>query len=102
MASMSVLATEYLHCKVVADDDPTGDVVQWAFLDRGTQWPNETTTWVDGGWKPGSTAQDAVARVLVGPENGGHPLTVGQYRVWLRITDNPEVPVKLAGYLTMS
>jgi hypothetical protein len=97
----SVLTTEYLYSTITAESDPTGDVVQWAFTD-GRQWPTSDTPWIDAEWEPGSTGNVARTRLLVGPENSGHVVPLGFYSAWVRITDTPEVPVKFAGYLTIS
>lgn len=98
MARLSVESTEYVHSTVTADQDVTGDPVQWAFTTRHA-WPDATTTWVDGEWVPGAGGT-AVARLLVGP--AGHELVPDSYSVWLRITDSPERPVKFVGYLTIT
>lgn len=91
----SVESTEYLKSTVTSTDyDVTDDVVEWAILGVHEK-PTGTTTWVAGDWAPGTTT----ARLLIGPD--GHELAVGEYSVWLRINDSPEIPVDKAGYLTI-
>lgn len=40
------------------------------------------------------------AKTLVGP--GVLPLAPGNYKVWVKVTDNPEVPVLAAGTITVT
>lgn len=99
MATLSVLATEYVKSRVIAYVgcnlyNPTSDVVEAAFVAPGV-----TPTGAD--WKVGSweTCGDAYyARLLVGPA-GPNVYPVGSYVMWLRITDAPEVPVLKVGTL---
>jgi hypothetical protein len=76
--------------------DPTNDTVQMAFTERYTD-P------VSGDWKTADweiVGSTYYARCLVGP-GGTVTLTVGDYKVWVKITDNPEVPIKPAGVITI-
>jgi hypothetical protein len=70
--------------------NPTSDTVQFAFMPPGTN-PGS------GDWHAGSWATTAnggyQAQCLVGPANGGVSLTVGTYVIWVKATDNPEIPV---------
>lgn len=91
---LSAESTEYLKTVVTADYDVVDDVVEWAFLASSAS-PADATTWIVGDWAPSSTN----ARLLVGPD--GHELAVGEYSVWLRINDSPEIPVRRIGYLTI-
>ena len=71
--------------------DPTGDVVEMAF----TTGPNiEEADWQEGSWE--TIGRKYYARCLVGP-SGTIELDEGSYQVWVRITDNPEIPVLKAG-----
>lgn len=92
---MSSQATEYVYSTITVDGAaPSGStVVAFAFL-PGTD-PTSATVWQTGEWSEGR------ARLLIGPANGGHVLAVGSYRVFVRVTDNLEVPVLRAGYLTV-
>ena len=102
---MSVLSAEYVLCPVQAIEagvayDPTGDVVQFAFQPVGTSPSAED--WYDGSWQSGSLNNLYTAQILVGPVSAGIGLSAGLYAVWLKITDNPEVPVRQVGALTIT
>jgi hypothetical protein len=89
-------STEFVKVDVARDSgvDPTGDVVAMAFVADGVQ-P------VPGDFKAGSWETiDGIykARCLIGPA-GVVQLVAGTYVVWVKITDNPEVPVKRSGYI---
>lgn len=95
MYSQSVLSTQYVQIPVTVQAptayNPTSDVVQFAFTPV-TYPVTEPTQWVTGSWAtfPGPAYW---AQCLVGPANGGTALSIGTYQVWVKITDNPEVPV---------
>jgi hypothetical protein len=94
----SVLSTVFIPARVEAHIfdtgavyDPTGDVVEAAFKLPGVN-P------APGDWKTASwfvpMPDRFFALCLVGPGLGAAlDLAVGSYKMWLRITDNPEVPV---------
>lgn len=96
---ISALTLEYLRYPITArrdgaDIDPTGDAVAFAVVAARTE-P------VSGDWKVGEWEIDGdttYARVLVGP-GGTITLTPERYDVWLRITDDPEIPVRKIGSL---
>lgn len=97
MATLSVLATEYVKSRVTATVgctayNPTADVVEAAFPAPGVN----PTTWYAGSWE--TCGNVYYARVLVGPA-GTVTLPVGTYTMWLRITDAPEIPVLEVGTL---
>jgi hypothetical protein len=101
----SRLDTSYVQVPVQAIQDgsaydPTSDVVALAFM---TSWALPTSPdWHTGSWT-GSTAPGIfLAQVLVGPENGGVSLSQGTYTVWLKVTDDPEVPVINSGTLVIT
>jgi hypothetical protein len=79
------------------DYDPTGDAVQFAFVPTrgGTpQWPGPTTKWYAGAWldlEEGDARH--IARIVVGPVNGTVQLGVGDYAGYVKVTDDPEIPV---------
>jgi len=79
--------------------NPTGDAVTFAFMPTPTQVPG-SGDWIAGSWEtvPGSLLYPYNARCLVGPA-GNVTLGVGTYIMYLHITDNPTVPVKVAGQL---
>lgn len=78
--------------------NPTGDVVQFAFLLNISGVPG-VSDWVSGSW---DTYQNYnypyVAKCLIGP-GGPTQLAAGTYVIWLKITDSPEIPVLIAGQL---
>lgn len=97
MLTLSQLTREYVRVAVDAGRtatgaaiDPTSLAVAMAFKASGLP--------ADADWQPAvwSTQQGRYfAACLIGP--GGAPalaLAVGRYDVYLRLTDNPEVPVR--------
>lgn len=59
----------------------------------------DTARPVTGDWKT-ATWNGNVAQTLVGP--GVLALTPGNYKVWVKVTDSPEVPVLSAGTITVT
>lgn len=99
MATLSVLATEYVKSRVSATVgclpyNPTADVIEVAFVAPGVN-PG-VLDWKVGSWETCGTTY--FARLLVGPA-GPNTYPVGTYTMWLRITDAPEVPVLSVGTL---
>lgn len=97
---LSVLSTEYINIPVTAREngvviDPTGDTVALAF--KGVDETPEPGDWVSGDWETDEGVYRA--RTLVGP--GETELDVGTYVVWLKVSDNPETPVRRAGRLVI-
>lgn len=74
--------------------DPTADAVYFAFKSDGTTPTSGDFT--VGSWETDATLSPPTyyARTLVGPVSPGLALPRGSYLVWLKITDNPEVPVR--------
>lgn len=106
-SGMSRLATLYYLVPVSATIagaayNPTSDTVQFAFMPQATQVP-APGDWVAGSWEAvaGSLLYPYSARCLVGPA-GTVALAAGRYVVYVKITDNPEIPVLVAGYLEIS
>lgn len=104
---MSQLATMYYLVPVAATQagvpyNPTGDPVAFAFLPQATQVPG-SGDWVSGSWETvtGALLYPYNAKCLIGPA-GTVTLGVGRYVAWLRITDNPEVPVLIVGQVDIS
>ncbi|WP_157875966.1 hypothetical protein [Peterkaempfera griseoplana] len=104
MQSIPAASREYVLVSVTATVeaapyDPTGDLVEFSFPGPGA----DPVTWVPGSWDthpvPGTST--FTARCLVGP-GGDVTLAQGRYAVWVRITDNPEVPVRQAGLLAIT
>ncbi len=102
----SALSTEYILIPVSAVVDgaainPTGDTVQFAFKPIGVD-PG-SGDWTAGSWASTSEVNGFYyAQTLVGPANSGTVLPVATYAIWLKITDNPEVPVRSPGLLQIT
>ena len=82
--------------------NPTADPVAIAFVTEASPPPDpQAGQWNTASWEtdPGPAYW---ASILVGPLNGGIPLAVGTYIVYIKITDNPAVPVKPGCYLTIT
>lgn len=99
---ISVESKEYVPAEVIAPHDPITLPVDFAFTEDNSA---DDAVWHAGSWEgPATTRSDgtflACALCLVGP---GEPaeLDSGTYVVHVRITDNPEIPVKRAGVLTV-
>jgi hypothetical protein len=101
-ATISALSTEYIQVNIqaiVAGEpyNPTADAVSFAFT-YGTSAP---VTFYTGSWT--TTAQGMyLAQCLIGPQNGGVVLAQGSYTVWIKISDDPEVPIRPVGTLTIT
>lgn len=99
MITQSVLDTEHLAFSVSLEVDgqpynPTGDVVEFAFMPVSPSTDPGPGDWHAGSWD--TVAPDTYsALVLVGPNNGGVALDKGvEYYVWIQITDSPEIIVR--------
>lgn len=79
------------------DIDPTADTVEMAFT---TGSEPQSGDWKAATWE---TAEGPVyfARCLVGP-GGTIQLTDGSYKVWVKVADSPEVPVRDVGKLVVT
>jgi len=103
---VSSLSLEYVRVAVSATANGSvvnvsADIVTMAF-------PVTGVAPVIGDWKSSSWETDAThtpatyyARCLVGPA-GTVVLTAGTYDVWVKVTDNPEIPARKAGELFVS
>lgn len=95
---ISVLSTEYVRVPVVAHEagelvDPTAEVVEMAFVVRGTEPTDDD--WREADWETDSTVTPDrySARCLVGPDGTG-AVAAGSYKPWVRIGGpSPEIPV---------
>lgn len=83
---------EYIGGTATADDVLTDDDTIAVSFDR--------TTWMDAEWV-GAEGVSREWRILLGDTNP-LPTVDGSFEVFLRITDNPEVPVIKAGDLTIA
>lgn len=73
--------------------DISGDDVQLAFVAPGFA-PVELD-WIDAAWEAGGPPW--IATLIVGDGAAaldGAELDVGEYEVWVRVTDSPEIPVR--------
>ena len=103
---------EYLRVQVKAlvngnqAYNPTSDVVQFGFVPQGggNTASTQPLTWLPGSWETttisGQTAY--VARCLVGPGGTFVPTANTTYFVWLKVSDNPEIPLKQCGTLQVT
>jgi hypothetical protein len=105
--TLSHLSTEYVLVplqvtKSGVSYNPTGDTLQFAFMPNSVQQPT-SGDWVNGVWETVATniIYPYNATCLVGP-SGSTALTTGTYIIYLKITDNPEVPVLVGGQLVIS
>ena len=105
--TLSHLSTEYVLVplqvtKAGVPYNPTSDTLQFAFMPNSVQVP-VTADWVAGVWEsvPTNIIYPYNAKCLVGP-TGTTVLTLGTYVMYLKITDNPEVPVLIGGQLVIS
>ena len=108
--TQSSASLQYLRVQVVATVNgvnpynPTGDAVQFGFLPlTGNRADTVPGSWVAGSWEidtiAGQTAY--VARCLVGPGGTFQPTAQTTYWTWIKLTDNPEIPVLQVGQLTI-
>lgn len=101
MLTLSTLTREYVRVSVSATANgspinPTTDVVAMAFV-APTVNP-QSGDWQTASWDTNPTNGVYTAQCLVGP-GGTIALAAGTYTVWVRVTDNPEIPVRVAGGL---
>lgn len=100
---MSTASLQYVNVPVNATKsgapyNPTGDVVQFAFLLSIAGTP-QSSDWVSGNWVTLPNYNYPYAcQCLVGP-GGTTTLAAGLYVIWVKITDSPEIPVLIAGQL---
>ena len=98
MIIRSALDTRYLAYPVDyvvggTIQNPSADPVAFAFMPNPPSASPGVSDWHTGSWIT-TTSGIYAAQILLGPANGGYVLPVGTYNVWIRITDNPEVPVE--------
>ena len=82
--------------------NPSADTVQMAFMPTPTQVPGPSD-WQAALFSAvtGNLVYPYAAYCLVGPGGTINP-GIGNYIIWLKISDNPEVPVIIAGQLAIS
>lgn len=105
---ISSLSRQYVGAPVKASTltgasyNPTADPVQMAFMPTATQKP-QVSDWQTAVWAtvPSDIIYPYAAYCLVGP-GGTIELGIGTYVVYLKVTDNPEIPADIVGYLQIS
>jgi len=82
--------------------DPTADPVRMAFLPQATQAP-QSTDWQTAIWSavPSNLIFPYAAYCLIGPGGTIDP-GIGTFYIWLKVTDNPEIPAEVVGLLQIS
>lgn len=112
MLAISAVSTQYIYVPVTATlpngntINPTSDTVQFAFLGPFNsvsqaieQTPTSATNWQTASWASGTPY---TAQCLVGPNGGVVALAIGTYAIYLKITDNPEIPVLYSGPVSVN
>jgi len=95
----SSLSLEYVSIEVDGGADPTALTVQMAFPSAGVA--PVSGDWKTANWDPSYSSEPWLARCLVGP-GGTVTLAAGSYDVWIKIGGpSPEMPVQLAGSITI-
>lgn len=104
--SLSSLSTDYISIPVTATGNnglavnPTSDPVAFAFKAVGVN--PASGDWASGSWDTYLPfGSKYVAKVLIGPAASVNP-GVGVWIAWMKITDNPEVPVRQVAELTIT
>jgi hypothetical protein len=104
---ISHLSTEYVLVPISATKEgvsynPTGDVVLFAFMPNAVQQPG-VSDWQTASWDTDTTniIYPYSAKCLVGP-SGVITLGTGNYVIYVKIEDNPETPVLVAGQLVIN
>lgn len=80
--------------------NPTIDVVAMAFMagTPATAASPGVSDWKTGSWETAGAVHYALC--LVGP-GGTTTLAVGEYQVWCKVTDSPEIPVRQVGTIVI-
>lgn len=74
--------------------DPTGDELFFAFTPLTYPVTQPTSEdWVSGSWVT-FAGPSYWAECTVGPANGGVVLAIGTYTGWVKVVDDPAVPVE--------
>lgn len=94
-------STEFVTATVTADHDITGRVIEVALPLAGTAPSTWYTAEVVSVLDTGNAQWKATYRILVGP-TGAVTLTPGTYDWIVKVTDSPEIPVRLAGTVTIT
>jgi hypothetical protein len=106
-------STEPIQFAIAAIDaegnsyDPSADSCAVAFAavtSPPTAFDPSTATWYTAAMEtqPGNPVPVYWVTILVGPLNGGVVLAAGSYTCYVRVTDNPAVPVKRGAWLNLT
>lgn len=107
LLTLHTATKEYVFFPVKATDqagtaiDISADAVHVAFTDPGT----EPTAWQAAAWEAGGPVDGFYrAYVLVGGAGSGADVELadGIWQAWLRVTDNPERPVRPVGQVKIA
>lgn len=99
--TMRADSTEYATATVSADHDITGSAIEVSLPITNTT----PSTWYDAevlGVTQVGQRWTAAYRILIGPAAGVTSLAAGTYDWTVRITDDPEVPVRKVGTVTIT
>jgi hypothetical protein len=104
MRTIQFGSQEYVSASITATVagapyNPTSDLVEFSFPTPGAR----PTVWYPGSWDPAPNPRTNVytAICLIGPTGTANP-PIGTYQVFIRVTDNPEIPILPAGLLTLT
>lgn len=87
------VSKEYVHVPVTGAT--VSDPVELAVIDYTAEEPTTDD------WQPADAWDGTTAKLLIGP-GGTAELANGTYRIWVRVTATPEVPVIRAGLLRIT
>lgn len=98
---ISALSDEYIRMKVYAKEsgtvvDPTAFPVEMAVLTTVDASPEELD-WQEAEWE--TSGATFYARMMVGPSTDTVLVAGDIYKVWVRITATPEIPVAGLGWV---
>ena len=85
-------STEYADITVTGDHDLSLDTIEIFIASSRVRSLPADTVWLNPDRISHPTTDQVRAELLVGPEGGTLTLAPGQYRVWAKLTDSPEVP----------
>jgi hypothetical protein len=93
------ISLEYFEIAITAAVTLTAQPVEFAFVPDGDDGPADDD-WTAATWI-GDAGLTRAARLLLGP-GGDVTLAVGGYVPWYRVTDDPEIPARPVGWLSVT
>lgn len=93
MLSIPSVSREYVHIPVTGGSNSTP--VELAVIPSTQEEP------ATGDWHTADVWDGTTAKLLIGP-GGTLTLADGTYRVWVRVTSAPEIPVLRSGLLQIT